>query len=52
MTNKKKIRSKKKKFESKNENSFAKIASITTKSLSNAFINYKKSQEQKKIKRD
>ena len=51
MKNKKKTKSKsKKKSINKKGNGLAKIASITTKSLSNAFTNFKKNQELKKIK--
>ena len=49
MTVKKKIKSKKRN-NSKNNSGLAKLATITTKSISGAFINFKKSQEQKKIK--
>ena len=49
MTIKKKIKYKKR-DNLKNNSGLAKLATITTKSLSSAFINYKKSQEQKKIK--
>ena len=50
MTKKKSIRSKIKKKKVKQNNGLAKIATITTKSLSSAFINFKKNQEIKKIK--
>ena len=40
----------KKKLNKKTKNGFAKLATITTKSLSAAFVNYKKRQEQNKIK--
>ena len=51
MATKKNIKSRnKKKNNSKNSNGLAKIATITTKSLSNAFVNFKKNQELKKIK--
>ena len=45
---KKSIRSKKRKI--KANSGFAKLANITTKSLSNAYSNFKKNQEIKKIK--
>ena len=48
--NKKKSLKKNRKSHSKKNNGFAKIASITTKSLSSAFVNFKKSQELRKIK--
>jgi len=44
-----KLKTKRKKV-SKTDNGLAKIATITTKSLSSAFINFKKNQELKKIK--
>ena len=50
MPRKKKIKTKNKKSNAKDNNGFRKIASITTKSLSNAFSNFKKNQEIKKIK--
>ena len=40
----------KKKLNKKTKNGFAKLATITTKSISAAFVNYKKRQEQNKIK--
>ena len=48
--NRKKSLKKKRKSNSKKDNGFAKIASITTKSLSSAFVNFKKNQELRKIK--
>ena len=50
MPKKKKIKTKIKKSSPRDGNGLAKIATITTKSLSNAFINFKKNQEIKKIK--
>ena len=47
---KKKNTKKIKKKDTKKNNGIAKIATITTKSLSNAFVNFKKNQELKKIK--
>ena len=43
-------RKKKTKSRTKKNSGLAKIATITTKSLSNAFENFKKKQEIKKIK--
>ena len=45
MPKKKKIKSKAKKVKTTNNNGLSKIAKITTKSLSAAFINFKKKQE-------
>ena len=42
MPKKKNIKKRIKKNSSKENSGFAKIASITTKSISNAFVNYKK----------
>ena len=50
MPKKKNIKNKLKKNNSKKNNGLAKIASITTKSISSAFVNFKKKQELKKIK--
>ena len=51
MPYKKNIKTKnKKKSLARKNGSLAKIATITTKSLSSAFINFKKKQELKKIK--
>ena len=51
MIKKKKSKSKLRKTVYKNSSSgLSKIASITTKSLSSAFVNFKKNQELKKIK--
>ena len=50
MSKKKNIKSKVKRNSSKQNNSLAKIATITSRSLSSAFINFKKNQEIKKIK--
>ena len=47
---KKKSLKKNKKGSSRKDNGLKKIASITTKSLSSAFVNFKKNQELKKIK--
>ena len=49
-TNKMPQKRKKKKTVSKKSNSFAKIATITTKSISNALTNYKKNKELEKIR--
>ena len=49
MTKKKSLK-RNKKSNSRKNNGLAKIASITTKSLSSAFVNFKKNQELKKIK--
>ena len=50
MPKRKKLQSKLKKRVSKNNNGLAKIATITTKTLSSAFVNFKKNQEIKKIR--
>ena len=50
MIKKKNLKSKIKKKSSKQDTGLAKIATITTKSLSSAFVNFKKNQELKKIK--
>ena len=50
MTSKNKLKNKSKKNRSKKSSGFAKIATITTKSLSSAITNFKKNQELKKIK--
>ena len=50
MNKKKKIKSRIKKNIAHQNSGLAKIATITTKSLSNAYVNFKKSQENKKIK--
>ena len=50
MPRKKNIKLKSKKISLKKNNGLAKIATITTKSLSNAFESFKKNQEIKKIK--
>ena len=47
---KKKNKSKIKKKNSNQNNGLAKIAKITTRSLSTAFVNFKKNQELKNIK--
>ena len=51
MPAKKIIKSKiKKRDKKKDDSGLAKLATITTRSLSAAYLNYKKNQEQKKIK--
>ena len=50
MTRKSKLKNKTKKNRSKKNSGLAKIASITTKSLSSAITNFKRNQELKKIK--
>ena len=50
MPKKKIIKNKNRKNNYKKHGGLAKIANITSKSLSNAFINFKKNQEIKKIK--
>tara|TARA_B100001059_G_scaffold193198_1_gene196857 strand:+ start:32 stop:196 length:165 start_codon:yes stop_codon:yes gene_type:complete len=52
MPKRKKTKSKAKKNEPKNNIGLAKIATITTKSLSNAFVNFKKKTRTKKNKRN
>ena len=52
MTKRKKTNSKTKKKSLKNNSGLAKIATITTKSLSSAFENFKKNQEIKKNQRN
>ena len=47
---KKNYKSKSKKIKATNNNGLAKLASITTRSLSSAYSNYKKNLEIKKIK--
>ena len=47
---KNKTKSKIKKKNTRNNSGIAKIATLTTRSLSNAFVNFKKNQEIKKIK--
>ena len=48
MTTKNNKSKKKKKVSSRKNNGFSKLATITTKSISNAFVNFKKNQEIKK----
>ena len=50
MPYKKNIKTKSRKKSNPKKNGLAKIATITTKSLSNAYVNFKKNQELKKIK--
>ncbi len=52
MTKKKNLKSKLKKKSLKNNNGLAKIATITTKSLSKAFVNFKKKPRVKENKRN
>ena len=47
---KNKNKNKNKRVRNKDNSGLAKLASITTKSISSAYLNYKKNQEQKKIK--
>ena len=52
MSKKKNIKTKIKKKETKKNSGLAKIATITTKSISNAFVNFKKKSRAKKNQRN